>query len=54
MVDPALVEQVRCGEYIVDPHAVAEALLRHWCDDESAVLVAAEPLEPLPVGADER
>jgi hypothetical protein len=53
VVDPILVEQVRCGEYVVDAEAVAAAVLRRWRGDGSAVLEAAEPLEPVAVGADE-
>ena len=59
-VDPELVRRVRSGEYVVDPHAVAEAIVRRGGLDEprpSDVLEAAEAdgpgaraeeLEPLP------
>jgi hypothetical protein len=29
IVDPALVERVRAGAYVVDPQAVAGAIMRH-------------------------
>ena len=38
----ALAEQIARGEYVVDPHAVAEAMLKSGL---SAVLVPAKPLD---------
>lgn len=51
--DPTLVERVRRGEYVVDEHAVAEAILRRWRRDRSVMLVAAQALDRLAVVADE-
>jgi hypothetical protein len=48
--DPSLRERIARGEYVVDPHAVAEAMLRRV---GSPMLVPVEPLERPPVGADE-
>jgi len=48
--DPSLRERIARGEYLVDPYAVAEAILR-W--PRSAVLVPAEALERLTVLAEE-
>ncbi len=44
MVDPELMRRVRAGEYVVDAHAVADAMLRAGALDprRSAVLEAAE------------
>jgi hypothetical protein len=48
--DPSLGERIARGEYVVDPHAVAEAMLRRlW----STVLVAPESLDRPAVLADE-
>lgn len=52
-LDPTLVERVRRGEYVVDEHAVAEAMLRRWRRDRSVMLVAAQALDRLAVVADE-
>ncbi|MEA2349540.1 MAG: hypothetical protein QOG41_922 [Thermoleophilaceae bacterium] len=46
-IDPALMRRVRAGEYVVDPHAVADAMLRRSADRAAArrlsrVLVAGE------------
>jgi hypothetical protein len=38
----ALAQQIARGEYVVDPHAVAEAMLKA---DFSAVLVTPHPLD---------
>jgi Anti-sigma-28 factor, FlgM len=46
--DPSLRERIARGEYMVDPHAVAEAMLRR-----SPMLVPAEALERLAVLPDE-
>ena len=44
MVDSELMRRVRAGEYVVDAHAVADAMLRAGALDpgRSAVLEAAE------------
>jgi hypothetical protein len=52
-VDPALLKALEQGTYVVDPHAVAEAMLRrhrNLADARrlSAVLVAAQLDEPAP------
>jgi hypothetical protein len=57
-IDAALVERVRRGQYEVDAHAVAEAMIRRWNVPEPAparslVLVADEPLDDPAVGPDE-
>jgi hypothetical protein len=46
-IDPELIRRVRSGEYVVDPHAVAEAIVRRQADRAAArrlsgVLVAGE------------
>jgi hypothetical protein len=41
----ALAQQIARGEYVIDPHAVAEAMLK---SDFSAVLVAPQPLDGPP------
>jgi hypothetical protein len=51
-VDPTLVERVRRGDYEVDAHAVAEAMIRRW-KAASAVLVAPEALDEPSVRAHE-
>jgi hypothetical protein len=48
--DPSLRERIARGEYVVDPRAVADAMLRR---PRSLVLVPAEALERLAVLADE-
>jgi hypothetical protein len=63
-INAAFVERVRRGEYEVDAHAIAEAMIRRWrmsaglasgegAPLRSSVLVAAEPLEDPPVSGDE-
>jgi hypothetical protein len=66
-IDATLVERVRRGDYVVDAEAVAEAMLRRWREARRpqalgsaecaptglAVLVPAQPLDGLPVEADE-
>jgi hypothetical protein len=52
-MDATLVERIRRGEYVVDEHAVAEAVLRRWCRAPSVVLVAAQARDRVPVAADE-
>jgi hypothetical protein len=46
----ALADQIARGEYVVDPHAVAEAMLR---SDLSLVLEAPQALERLPGGVEQ-
>lgn len=46
-IDPELMRRVRAGEYVVDPHAVADAMLRRRSDRAavrrlSRMLVAGE------------
>ena len=46
-IDPELMRRVRAGEYVVDPHAVADAIIRRRSDRAavrrlSRVLVAGE------------
>ena len=43
-VDATLVERIRRGEYEVDAHAVAEAMMRRW-RTMSFVLIAAQALD---------
>jgi hypothetical protein len=64
-IDAAFVERVRRGDYEVDAHAVAEAMIRRWNWPDGArgspagapprlsVLVAAEPFDDPPVRGDE-
>jgi hypothetical protein len=55
----AFVEHVRRGEYEVDAHAVAEAMIRRWrrpggdAPPRSSVLEAAEPFDHPAVRADQ-
>jgi hypothetical protein len=55
--DQRLVNELASGgEYVVDPHAVAEAMLDRFSRRESegsAVLVAGEPLDGSSAGIDE-
>ena len=44
MSKDALARAIARGEYVVDAHAVAEAMLRRW-RRRSAVLVPAQPLD---------
>lgn len=55
MVDPELMRRVRAGEYVVDPHAVADAMLRAGAlrPGSSAVLEAPQDDGSAP-GADQR
>jgi hypothetical protein len=48
----ALAQRIVRGEYVVDEHAVAEAIMRHW-RRSSLVLVAAQSLDRAAVRADE-
>ena len=43
MSKDALARAIACGEYVVDTHAVAEAMLRRGAP--SLVLVPAQPLD---------
>jgi hypothetical protein len=52
-MDSTLVERIRRGEYVIDEHAVAEAVLRRWRRSPSLVLVAAQPLDRTAVGSDQ-
>jgi hypothetical protein len=52
-IDATLVERLRRGEYEVDAHAVAEAMIRRW-RTTSFMLIAAQALDEPAVGADER
>jgi hypothetical protein len=48
-MDPELARRIRSGEYVVDPHAVAEAIIRRGGLDDaepSAVLEAAKRDRP--------
>jgi hypothetical protein len=56
-IDPELMRRVAAGEYVVDPDAVAAAMLRRHADRAEArrlsrMLVAGE-LDGLAVGPDE-
>jgi hypothetical protein len=48
-----LAGRIARGEYVVDPNAVAEAMLRRWSRASSLVLITTEPLDRPAVGADE-
>jgi hypothetical protein len=52
-IDEGLVDRVRRGEYEVNAHAVAEAMMRRW-SSTSVVLVADQALDEPAVGSDER
>jgi hypothetical protein len=61
-INAAFVERVRRGDYQVDAHAVAEAMIRRWKEPvgspegappRSSVLVAVEPVDQPAVKADE-
>lgn len=47
-----LAERIARGEYVVDPDAVAEAMMRRWRTG-SPVLVPAQPLDGAAVGRGE-
>jgi hypothetical protein len=51
-IDATLVERIRRGEYEVDAHAVAEAMVQRW-KSMSFVLIAAQALDGPAVDADE-
>jgi hypothetical protein len=63
-IDASLVDRVRRGEYQIDTHAVAEAMIRRWNKPQalrsaecarigSFVLVAPQALDQPAVGSDE-
>jgi hypothetical protein len=63
-IDAAFVERVRRGEYDMDAHSVAEAMIRRWrrpgglASGEGAalrslVLVATEPFDDPAIGSEE-
>ncbi len=52
-IDASLVERIRRGEYEVDAHAVAEAMIRR-SKTMSFVFIAAQALNEPAVGPDER
>jgi hypothetical protein len=51
MSKDALARLIARGEYVVDTHAVAEAMLRHG--SPSLVLVPAQPLDRAAVGVEQ-
>jgi hypothetical protein len=51
MSKDALARLIARGEYVVDTHAVAEAMLRHGAP--SLVLVPAQPLDRAAVGVEQ-
>jgi hypothetical protein len=51
-IDASLVDRVRRGEYEVNAHAVAEAMIRRW-NSTSFVLVAPQALDEPAVRSDE-
>jgi hypothetical protein len=52
-VDASLVERIRRGEYEVDPHAVAQAMISRWAAT-SFMLIAAQAVDGPSVHPDER
>jgi hypothetical protein len=52
-IDEGLVDRVRRGDYEVDAHAVAEAMIRRW-NSTSVVLIADQALDEPAVPSDER
>jgi hypothetical protein len=52
-IDEGLVDRVRRGDYEVDAHAVAEAMIRRW-NSTSVVLIADQALDEPAVASDER
>jgi hypothetical protein len=54
--DQGMVQKVTSGEYVIDEHAVAEAMLNRMARGElprSAMRVAGEPLDERAVGTGE-
>ena len=51
-IDERLVDRVRRGDYEVNAHAVAEAMIRRWTST-SFVLIADQALDEPAVGSDE-
>ena len=52
-VDAGLAERVRRGEYEVDAHAVATAMVQRW-RTSSFMLIAAQALDEAAIRPDER
>ncbi len=52
-IDERLVDRVRRGDYEVDAHAVAEAMIRRW-SSASVVLISGQALDEPAIGSDER
>jgi hypothetical protein len=48
-----LAERIARGGYVVDPEAVAEAIIRRWQSGWSLVLVPREPADRAAVETDE-
>jgi hypothetical protein len=48
-----LAARIARGGYVVDPEAVAEAIIRRWQSGWSLMFVPAEPVDRDPVLADE-
>jgi hypothetical protein len=48
-----LAERVARGGYVVDPEAVAEAIIRRWQSGWSLVLVSPQAVDREPVEAEE-
>jgi hypothetical protein len=48
-----LAERVARGGYVVDPEAVAEAIIRRWQSGWSLMLVPGEAVDREPIRADE-
>ena len=46
-------KRLSCGDYVVDPHVVAEAILRLVGLRSSSMFVSAQPLEDLTSGAEQ-
>jgi hypothetical protein len=51
-IDASLVDRVRRGEYQIDTHAIAEAMIRRW-PSTSVMLIADQALDEPAVGSDE-
>jgi hypothetical protein len=52
-IDASLVERIRRGDYDVDPHAVAQAMISRWAAT-SFMLIAAQAVDGPSVRPDER
>jgi hypothetical protein len=53
MSKDALARLIARGEYVVDVHAVAEAMLRHSGGRASLVLVSPQPLDGATLGVEQ-